>query len=588
VLGRCVDVNTFTVRCCRCGQSCGPGWADVHHPPGCQPYYTCVLCSINEGVDGSWVEEVLRGFPREHATTKRPVSPYQYQADDARRIARMNRVLIGSEMGTGKTPTAALGAIPPHMGAMIFCPTSVKWNWARELATWRPDLQVELATSRRFWHLPEPGQVVIAGFGLMPGDVCPGCRERGSWACAHREEQANPIPKIDRPVVLLGDEAHYLQNESKRQTQWDELRDEVWRAGGHLVVLTGTVVSNSAEDLPSILERAHLRRAAFGDRETFHRLFSGWLENRKGERSAPWGEERREVLERLRPVRICRLRKHVLRFLPPVQEREVTVELTKETLAEVDEAVQRLLATRRAQNDVKLGLIEAPWARGLSDDERERRKLRWDERVAMYFETRPWTTDAEVRDAVREILKHQHKSPGIFELSRIRAMLSLAKIAVLRELVERNEHQGEPLVVFCQHVAVLERVFDGRVGWGLYTGKVSQKNRDRVWTDFQAGNHQHGIALSITAGGEGINLTRSAFGCFVDRHFNPAKNRQARDRLNRPGAEQHDSITIYDLVADHAVDRLVRETLEEKEALQLSLEDDEASMAGLDPEDVAA
>jgi SNF2 family DNA or RNA helicase len=137
-------------------------------------------------------------------------------------------------------------------------------------------------------------------------------------------------------------------------------------------------------------------------------------------------------------------------------------------------------------------------------------------------------------------------------------------------------------------VAVLEKVFEDRPGWGLYTGKVSQKQRDRIWTDFQAGVHQHGIALSITAGGEGINLTRAAFGLFVDRHFNPAKNKQARDRLSRPGAEVHDSITIYELVADHAVDRLVRETLEEKESLGASLEDDEASMQGLDPEDVAA
>jgi len=565
---------------------------DMFHPPGFEPYVTCGICALYEGVPRpSFLPEILAAFPMPDAFEKgKDVSPYPYQSDDALQVAGMRSVLINSEMGTGKTPTFLL-SINAELGTVLFVPSSVKWNWAREGVRWRPDLRFKIAKTKKTWRIPGPGEVLISSYGMLPGDPCKECKKTNRRACTHVADQDNPLPEIDRPIIMVGDEIQYVQNKSQRRRKWDLLKERVWAAGGFLRGLTGTAVSNSPQDLYEILQCLNLERRAFDSEDVFKKIFYEWFEREKGMRSLPTGYARDMLLKRLRPVRICRLRRHVLSHLPPVQTRPpIKVELNKQTMAEVNECVQRLLATRRAWQDVREGLIECPWGhykagkrtrQKLGKQEKERRQSLFDDRVRFYFETEPWEKDSELKLAVKECLESRHETPAIGELSKIRAMLALAKVSVAREIVELHEGRGEPLIVFCQHVSILEKLFEGREGWGIYTGKVTQKKRDTLWQAFQKGEVKHGLGVSIMAGAEGINLTRAAHMLFIDEFWNPAKNCQARDRLNRPGAEIHDSITVMRLEANHAVDRLVRLTLKEKLALAEAIEDEEHSQKGL-------
>lgn len=272
----------------------------------------------------------------------------------------------------------------------------------------------------------------------------------------------------------------------------------------------------------------------------------------------------------------------MLTFLPPVQQKTVRVELTPQIKHEVDEAVQKLLATKRSKDDVESGVLKDPWKRGLGADEKERRLTLYRERVEWYFDTRPWVTDDEMKEAVETALNTKHDTPLFSELSRIRSLLSLAKVSAALEIVEQHEDANEPLIVFCQHTEILKRLFEGREGWALYYGKVPQKERHKRVKQFQAGEIRHGLGISITSGGEGITLTRASCMLRIDLHWNPAKNNQARDRLNRPGAEQHERILITDILTDHKVDRMVMDKLTAKNALHAAVEDDEASMEGLE------
>jgi SNF2 family DNA or RNA helicase len=384
--------------------------------------------------------------------------------------------------------------------------------------------------------------------------------------------------------------------------------------------LTGTVVSNKPGDLLEIMRCLRLEGVfamAFPDpqlerqfkswylnnltdeqlaaqippgyMDRFKFLFWEWFSRPKGRRTPPQGAKHEALLKMLRPVRISRLRRHVLSHLPPVQYEEVPVKLTKRTMAEVEEAVQRMLAVRRAHGEVKDGLIPDPWGKKLvagrwkklDPDEKDRRKRKFEERVDYYFDSRPWVRDTELREAVKEALESRNESPAFEELARIRAILSLAKVNTALAYVEKHEDGEQPAIFFCQHVAVLERLFTGREGWALYTGKVPQRKRDQIVQDFQAGKIRHGVGISITAGGEGVTLTRAGFLNFLDLHWNPAKNKQSEARVQRPGAEIHDKIVIRHFVANHAVDRLVKLTVDEKGDLHLAMEDTAASRTGL-------
>lgn len=144
--------------------------------------------------------------------------------------------------------------------------------------------------------------------------------------------------------------------------------------------------------------------------------------------------------------------------------------------------------------------------------------------------------------------------PGSMNGKRVvRLQEPSAKLDSFMELVEDNEE--ESIVVFSQSRSMIELVATKclmkGVTAGLYTGNVSSAERDQNVRDFQAGKLRV-FAATIAAGGEGITLTRSSTCVFLDRHWSPAKNIQAEDRLHRIG--QTNTVQIIDYIANNTVD----------------------------------
>jgi hypothetical protein len=274
-----------------------------------------------------------------------------------------------------------------------------------------------------------------------------------------------------------------------------------------------------------------------------------------------------------------------------------------------------MLAVRRAWEDAQKGIahqgvrLQDPFAPRLEDDERARRRALYDSRVEYYFRERPWILDEEIADAVEQALMSKGQMPTIDQLSRIRAMLSQAKVHAVQEWIKDREEEDEPIVLFSQHVSILKKIA-ARPGWECFHGGLTAKKRSVMVKAFQDGQIERGLAVSIGAGGEGITLTRAAVCAFVDLSWNPAKNHQAESRLIRIGAEKHDlvaatkaiaelgctkcvisdgkatacadhktAITVVRFVAKHVVDALVMTTLVEKEALLGSFEWSEEEQA---------
>jgi SNF2 family DNA or RNA helicase len=246
--------------------------------------------------------------------------------------------------------------------------------------------------------------------------------------------------------------------------------------------------------------------------------------------------------------------------------------------------------------------LQDPFLPRLEPDERQRRRSLYDARVEYYYCERPWIADEEIVEAVEQALTSKGQMPTIDQLSRIRAMLSQAKVHAVQEWIKDREEEDEPIVLFSQHVSILKKIAV-RPGWQCFHGGLTPKNRAVMVKEFQAGQIERGLAISIGAGGEGITLTRAAVCAFIDLSWNPAKNHQAESRLIRIGAERHDleaakkaiaesgctkcvivdgratacpehktAITVVRFVAKHVVDALVMTTLKEKEALLTSLE----------------
>lgn len=589
----------------------------------------CSLCLLRDGVTEDGLRQRLEKFPRKVVLkdgTEKELNPLPFQVEDAWRTHMTKALLLAQQPGCGKTIVSALGALRTDMLNLVFCPASVRENWRKEIGLWRPDLETRVIMDQgEFADViittqaeNRVGMVLVGSFGTLPGSPCYGCqnlharlvklkkegRYHGSTRiiCTHYgpnephpdefectidktkqripyslkktdiKWQANPLPEIVRKIVLLADECHAFKTKDALRTKnFRAFRERIWAAGGHIYGLSGTPCEGKPGEFWEVLVSLGLERASFGSWDNYYRIFKHWFDNPKGMRSPPDGDLRRELHTRLKPIQIVRRRKDVLGQLPPRIEEVIELDINEQTVRAVDEAVHHMLAVRRAWEEVLTGggplKLLSPFDPNLLHDERERRRMLYDQRVDDYFKRRPWDSDVEVNQAVQMALTSKNQMPTIEELAKIRAMLSQAKIAAVTEWISDREQEEEPIVLFSQHVSILKKIAHGRPGWQLYYGGLTAKKRFELVEQFQAGKIERGMAVSIGAGGVGITLTRARVCAFVDLNWNPAMNFQAESRLIRIGAERHDSIVVVKFVAKHCVDRLVVRTLEEKAKL---------------------
>lgn len=171
--------NLYAGDCSRCGIPVAEDEGEFFPDP---LRLACAACSLREGVtDDNGLSIRMAAFPIQVKGGK-DLNLLPFQVEDCRRIATTRALLIGSQMGTGKTVQAAVGAIRMDRPNLIFCPASVRENWIREIKLWRPDIrrvrtigsQLDFSKNVYRW-LEQPGHVFVGSFGALPGGPCRGC-----------------------------------------------------------------------------------------------------------------------------------------------------------------------------------------------------------------------------------------------------------------------------------------------------------------------------------------------------------------------------------------------------------------------------
>lgn len=119
-----------------------------------------------------------------------------------------------------------------------------------------------------------------------------------------------------------------------------------------------------------------------------------------------------------------------------------------------------------------------------------------------------------------------------------------------------------PIVVFSPYRAALTEL-SARFGWPQIHGGVSQAQRQKTVDAFQAGEHA-GLLCTIGAGGVGLTLTRASTVVFLGRHWTPALNSQAEDRVYRIGQER--AVTVVQVRCESDLERAVDKVLARKAA----------------------
>jgi SNF2 family DNA or RNA helicase len=123
------------------------------------------------------------------------------------------------------------------------------------------------------------------------------------------------------------------------------------------------------------------------------------------------------------------------------------------------------------------------------------------------------------------------------------------------------------MVIAAEHRQLIDlaaaRMTDAGIPFARVTGGVSADERDAAVQAFQDGKIDY-ILFTYKAGGVGLNLTRADTMVRLQRSWSMIDCLQGEDRIHRVGSEQHDVITIIDLVATGTIEEAQLDRLSDK------------------------
>lgn len=422
--------------------------------------------------------------------------PFAHQVEDSQIMARERKVLLASEMGTGKTRTALRAAEIIRVGRQVLiyviCPPAVMGHWQREAKA------CGLRLSAFSWgNIPEP------------------------W------------DDPDLPYILVVDECHYGANatatRTKRMKKWCENAFAIF-------ALSGTPMPNARpKELFPVLNV--LGHPIADDLRFYERTYCNghWVAIGKG---AKWSyrngclEWTCKKCEEAVSLQIwARTKKGTPIKCPNCGKRYMMPQVFWDNRgrSNVDEFARRLdgWMIRRLKKDC----LDLP------------------PKTRKTVEIQPSQEDLDKFNmALRgqlDMLEDRERSGEIQPQDVIQALLhtrlaaSVCKIHAAIDMVKQLNEDGHRVAVFAEFVETVKAIAGAFRGKAM-VGDVPAAKRTKMIEEFQAGKRLNFMATT-KSGGAGVDLTAADYVLMVDRPWNMATVEQAEDRLHRPG--QHWPVT---------------------------------------------
>lgn len=395
--------------------------------------------------------------------------------------------ILADDMGLGKTISAlvAAKAMQVHTQCSIFviCPASLKDNWLREA---------------------ERVEVAIEVF---------------SWAKL-------PKPLETAKYLLIGDEAHYCQDErSQRSQKFKELAESencltAW-------LLTGTPIKNGRPiNLYPLL--AITKHPLAEDRWEYQRHYCNGHKKWIGKKSV-WDNSGASHLDELAK-----------------KTEDVILRRTKKECLDLPPKIRSL----------KSAELEAAQAKAY--------KAEIDKLVADYRER---AKKGEVDEAAEALVT----------LNILRKVGSEFKVNAAIALAEEIGEQEGQVVIFTEYVESAKALY-AALGGEILLGETPVDSRQGIVDRFQSGESKV-FTGTIKAGGVGITLTAASNVILVDRPWTPGDAEQAEDRLYRIG--QNGTVNAF-WVQLGAIDEAIDSLLESKQQrIELVLKGKRKTLQGL-------
>ena len=451
-----------------------------------------------------------------------------YQEEGFRWLETLERFgfggILADDMGLGKTVQTIAALLyfarteKERKPSVIIAPTSLTYNWLSELNRFAPELEVMLlsgaqasrAEQIKLLSTPDAPDVLVTSYPLIRRD-------------------APLLSGVSFRFAIL-DEAQQIKNSASVGAHAVKQLSAETR-----IALTGTPMENHAGELWSIFDfilPGYLPRAS-----AFMRRY--------GE-----GENSDELMRRIRPFLMRRLKKDVLTELPDKLE----VTLMAEMSPEQRRVYQAGLLRRR--DYVKQILNTRGMAKGR----------------------------AEVLSAITEL--RQICCHPVLCLPDYTG--TSGKLEMLVDVLLPALQNGRRALVFSQFTRML-RLIETRLSQegvkSLYLdGDTPADERVKLCDTFNSG-HGSVFLLSLKAGGTGLNLTGADMVIHYDPWWNPAAEEQAVDRAHRIGQTKEVEVVRL-LVHDSIEEQVVSMSQAKRKLFDLLITPGESMPTKLSDEDL--
>ncbi|MBQ8754189.1 MAG: DEAD/DEAH box helicase [Lentisphaeria bacterium] len=490
------------------------------------PFHQCAYyVYLVRDIPGALIPEIAAGPENTYSAGDGPDFKFQgelrsYQKEGVRFFQRMTdrdlNVILADEMGLGKTiQTLAFLAtrqkrdMPP---ALIICPASLVTNWEREAHKFVPDFRVAAPRGgerAELWRTLKQYDLVIL-----------------SYAAARFS--ADKLKHVSFSYLVL-DEAQHIKNPGSCNAKNSKSIE-----AQHRIVLSGTPLENSQEDLWSIMDFLH--PGILGTLPAFRKRYAQINEDEN---------LRSELAAQVGPFIKRRTKAQVAADLPPKSEHILYCDMLPEQ--------RKLYEKIRLEGQLQLARL----------DDRD-----------VHANAAVFTTLLRLR----QICCH----PELLPDEQGKGIPS-AKTELLFELLQENIDSQHKMLLFSQFTTLL----------GLITAELDKDGIPFEYLDGSTRNRQQRVdnfnnspdiplfLLSLKAGGTGLNLTSADTVIIYDPWWNPAAELQAADRTHRIGQE-HPVSAIKLVMRDSIEEKILQLQARKQELFNAVVDSGESSKLSID------
>lgn len=476
------------------------------------------------------------------------IEPYEYQKQAAIFFDTCNgRALLGDQPGVGKTASAMTYAAWKGKKTLIVCPANLRLNWRKEILNftkekafvykWKPAKKsdkINYTKEESLFHIISYSSLdtyitiemshkcknVFCGWAerndkkRYKDKVCPSCgvrnmvTSRATKNITFTSDQEGVTLNPDDYEILVMDEAHYIKNDSADRTK---LAKKNFKNIPSKILLTGTAIKSRPYEFFSLLN--FLYPEEWSNAHSFGLKYCAAEKNNFG-----WdyngASNLDELFEKISPFFLRRLKKDILKHLPPKTYTAIPIELSPEEM--------------RQYNKIKKGIQE---------------------------------------EHQQDVPEEDNRMNHLTRIQKLKQFTSEIKMKRAIEFIQNIIDGDEKVVVFSQYkdvsYKIAEEFGDAAV---VFNGDINANKKDEAVEKFMNDESVKVFSGTIGAAGVGITLTSASISVFIDQPWTPADREQAEDRIHRASSKA-DKVQIIRLICQDTIDEDIDKLLNQKSSI---------------------